>query len=1033
LRLTSFNPAGIFILLFVLTTSAFGQRQYGGYYTAERLQNVKRNAETDKSVQAKRDTVVKNAELWVGKSDEELWSMVPAQSLPRCIDVTWDYDFPQRPRLGCLGCGDEIYKHGGYPYDPDFEKKPWKLTCPNCGVVFPTNDFGKYYKSGIDEHGEFDPAKADKALLFNTEHPDPADPLHKYGVDDGYGFVKKADDGTGKMVDRQYKYIAYYAWKYWRYIIGGVNTLSDAYIYTGDARYAHKAAILLDRIADVYPAMDWNPYAKMGWYHSDGSSKNGKIEGRIWETQQIQNLAMSYDKIISGTVDDPKLYEFLAGKAKQYKLRGSKGTRADLIANIDTNFLKTAAEAIMSGRISGNEGMHQNSMACCALALNTEPATSQWIDWIFDEKGGHLPKMLIQLFDRDGMADEAAPGYCYLWPSKIVGIMELLEPYAAYTRHKITRDFPYFVNSLRSPWRVEILNTFTPNIGDSGMTGAVHSYVRPELMAAGFRFFDDVESARYAWEANGGKADGLLLDPGSTTPDTLTRALDAAAKAYSVGPRLGENMAGYGLASFEFGGGAPGTRRADGKALWLYYGRNMHHGHLDRLNYGLYAFGTNLMPDLGYPEMMNPTWKLTVAWNNNSISHNTVLVNQKPQKENWTGYPAFYTVQPGFGAVEVDSPNVYKTCSEYKRTLAFIQAPGTDDAYAVDVFRVAGGKDHLLSVHGPPGAVTAPQLNLEAQTTGTYAGKDVAFADPSKKYPYGYSYLKNVERQSQPPENFVLDWKAETGYRGVTEKDDLHLRIHVAGGSRLTDIALADGVAPQNKEGNPEKIRYALLHRKAEATGHGKGALATQFVSVMEPWKARPFIRQVSRFAMGDASTSDVVGLKVDFANGATDYIISNPARRNVTSVAGPSTDGAYAWVRVENGKVTSASLTRGTSLKFGEFAMSGPGEIAGKLVSFEKNPRKPAVAQVKLIEGDASGIVGSQIIFANDKNRNACYDIERAEKEINTPETWNITCGPGSFARGFVDADDYDKGYVYNVAEGQMFYVPLTTIYSAE
>ena len=84
--------------------------------------------------------------------------------------------------------------------------------------------------------------------------------------------------------------------------------------------------------------------------------------------------------------------------------------------------------------------MHQYSMACCALALNTEPETSKWLDWIFAEKGGHLPRMLMQLFDRDGMSEEGAPGYCYLWPSKIVSLMEILEPYEPYTRHRITRE-----------------------------------------------------------------------------------------------------------------------------------------------------------------------------------------------------------------------------------------------------------------------------------------------------------------------------------------------------------------------------------------------------------------------------------------------------------------------------------------------------------------------------------------------------------------------------------------------------------------
>jgi hypothetical protein len=37
----------------------------------------------------------------------------------------------------------------------------------------------------------------------------------------------------------------------------------------------------------------------------------GKIHGSIWETQIITSLADSYDKIISGTIDNSELFNFL--------------------------------------------------------------------------------------------------------------------------------------------------------------------------------------------------------------------------------------------------------------------------------------------------------------------------------------------------------------------------------------------------------------------------------------------------------------------------------------------------------------------------------------------------------------------------------------------------------------------------------------------------------------------------------------------------------------------------------------------------
>lgn len=1007
MQVTSIKQTAIFIFVSLLGGSLVAQREYGGIYPEEKITNTRANVEKFDWARDLRAKAERLADPWAEKSDEELWSMIPGQSLPRTIDVTWDYDFPDNPRLGCLKCGEAINKHGGYPYDPDFEGKPWKLTCPSCGVVFPTNDFGAYYKSGIDEKGLFDPDKADKSLLFNTEHPDPADPLHKYGVDDGYGYV----DENG----REHKFIGYYAWKYWRYLYSGFNLLSDAYLYTGDKVYARKAAIMLDRIADVYPDMDWNKYGRLGWYHSDGSSRQGKIEGRIWETGTIQQMARAYDKIISGTMDNPELYEFLKQKDQQFDLPGEKGTREALIANIDSGILEAAARSIISGQVRGNEGMHQSSMACCALALNTKPKTSEWLDWLFAENGGRIPTLLIQLFDRDGMADEAAPHYNYLWPNKIRDIMSIVEPYEKYTRNRISRDFPHSVNIFKSPWRVQLLKTFDPNIGDTGKVGDIHIGATPALMAAGFEFYGDAQAARNAWEANGNKADGLLMDISSTTPDVMNKKLEQAALNYPVKANYGENMAGYGLASFEFG------NDASGKALWMYYGRNGGHGHLDRLNYSIYAFNTDLTPEMAYPEFMNSTWAKRKAFTMNTIAHNTVTVDKRPQSTNWTGYPQFYTSAPGFGAAEVDSPNVYPGTSKYSRAISFIGAPG-DNAYAVDIFRVSGGSDHLLSFHGPPGPVTATGLNLDKQSTGTYAGEDVPFKDNSTKLPLGYSYFKNVERDANPAQSFSLDWKAQAGYRSVKETDDIHMRLHVLG--ELDDVALADGEPPQNKEGNPELVRYALMHRE------GNGELDSVFVNVAEPYKGQPFIERVTQLQVNDAQATDVVALKVDVTGGVTDYIVHNPSRKSVQVADGPATDGVYSWIRTENGTVTSGSLTRGKTLSMGETTVTGAGEITGSLVRFEKDVKKPAVAWVKMAEGDLSAINGAQIIFDNDGARNACYDVVNIEQE---GDLWKVTCGPGNFARGFVDPKDYSKGYDYNIEEGAAFYVPVTTTFNGQ
>lgn len=992
-------------VFFLSSTPAAAQRTHGGMYTVERLQNTLNNAANDSWVRSARQSAIQQAAPWLSKSDERLWSMIPAQSLPRCIDVSWDYNYPNNLTLGCLNCGDEIYKHGNYPYTPAYETKPWKLTCPNCAVVFPTNDFGAYYASGINNKGEFDPSVADRSLLFNTQYPDPAHPLHKYGVDDGYGYR----DVNG----RYHKFIGYYTWQYWRYLIGGVTRLADAYIYTGDKNYAHKAAIMLDRIADVYPAMDWAPYANRGWYHSDGGSRRGKIEGRIWENSQIQGLARAYDKIISGTQNNPLLYNFLAQKAQQFTLPGNKGTRTDLVNNVDTNLLRTGAVAIQQQRIWGNQGMHQLSMAIVAVSLNTAPDTASYIDWIFSPTGGRLPTMLVDLFDRDGAANESAPHYNNLWPNQVRVIMDVLEPYEGYDRVKISRDYPFIKNIFTLPWHVQLLGRFSPNIGDTGETGLISPHFTAATVADGFKYFNDTAAARYAWERNGNSARNLLMDPGAPTPDHYNKLLEQAALAFPEEQRLGKHLAGYGLASLEFGSGN------DGRALWCYYGRSTGHGHLDRLNYSIFAFNTDLTPEMGYPAFASASYRPRAAWTNNTLSHNTVIVNKSPQTRNWTGHPQFYVTSPGFGAFEIESKNAYSQTSVYARTMAFIDTEDGQNSYALDVFRVSGGNDHLLSFHGPPGVVTTSGGNFVNQPTGTYAGPHVSFAEEGSGIPLGYSYLDNVSRATAPPRHMWMDWKAQTGYRGVKATDNIHLRLHLA--SDVNDIALADGRPPINKPGNPERIRYALLHR---STGSGS-SLDSTFVSVAEPWKDTPFINSVIRAEPADPSQTNVAAVKIHMKNGVTDHIISNPDRQMVQIVGGPRTDAAFAWARTVNGSLTKVRYVRGETLEFNGITVDGDSEVTGSIFNFERDPTNPTRAWVIVTGGDARAMKGTQIYVQNDGVRTGVYDVLDVQPD---GANWRLLCGRGTFVRGFNNANNYDSGYKYNISVGNSFYAPLTT-----
>lgn len=990
-------------LILLLLAVAHAGRDGGGYYSAERVANLRANVERYDWARAQRDAVVTRAEPWVAMSDEELWRLIPCQSLPRAIDVTMTRTPEGNVRLGCLVCGDEIFKHGNYPYRIDHFRQPWKLTCPSCGAVFPTNDFGAFYESAIDEHGCFDASKGDRSLLYNTEHPDPNDPLHTFGVDDGWGYV----DADG----HEYRFIAYYTWQLWRQIYRILGSLAEAYLYTGEQVYAHKAGVMLDRIADVYPAMDWAPYAERGWFHSDGGSGRGKIEGRIWETGVIRNFARYYDMVADGLDDDPELLTFLASMAQQYELPGSKGTVEDLYRNIEEGILRTGAEAIISRQILGNQGMHQSAMAHLAMAFGRDPEMSQWLDWIFAPNGGAIPGVIVGQVDRDGVGAEGSPSYSLGWASNIGHLADVLAEFTPYDRHDIYRDYPPFAKTFTAGYNLVVLGLSTPNIGDCGATGTMGKVAAaPDFIARGYRFLRDPEIAVAAYRANGNSGAGLQRNIFDADPEAIGREIEEiGAAAGPEGDDGGFNRAGYGLMSLERGTGAEGT------ALWMYYGRSFGHGHADRLNVGLYAYGLKLEPDLGYPEFAT-SWPKRNEWTDNTISHNTVIVDRSRQETNWGGHPIFFKTLPGLSAGEVHSEDVYPQCDTYARTIALVGVGDKGEAYGLDIFRVRGGSEHLLSFHATPGDPEVTGLQLEEQGGGTYAGVDVPFgARQSKEVPLGFSWLYDVARDAAPPARWSVDWHVPDGYRGASAADNIHLRYHNL--TPLTDVALAHGDPPQNKAGNPRRLRYVLARRA------GDEGLTSTFVSVHEPWRAEPLIRSVERLDAGiDSEGFEAVAVRIELADGATDYLVSCRGTEPV-SAGDLRWAGRLGFIRVRDGEAERAALIGGTELSLGEFRLTVPEPaLTGTVVRMDRDMEGDGRIWVDAELPTDGTLAGQSIIIENDGVRNACYTIKAAERD---GDLTMLNLGRVSFVRGFVDRNDYAQGFVYNFEEGAAFSIP--------
>nr|MBQ4318867.1 hypothetical protein [Clostridia bacterium] len=128
------------------------------FYTEEKLANMRENVEKYVWARTTVNNAVEKADFYLDNySLKELWELIPSQHVYRSYGVNQTY--------GCLNCGLAIDKFGNYPYTHNHNTEPWKITCPACGMKFPTNDFGAYYRSGLDENGEFQQKLADRSLL----------------------------------------------------------------------------------------------------------------------------------------------------------------------------------------------------------------------------------------------------------------------------------------------------------------------------------------------------------------------------------------------------------------------------------------------------------------------------------------------------------------------------------------------------------------------------------------------------------------------------------------------------------------------------------------------------------------------------------------------------------------------------------------------------------------------------------------------------------------------------------------------------
>jgi hypothetical protein len=888
-------------------------KQASVFYPAAAVARAKENAGKYRWAAAIRDSVVAAAGPWMKLSDDQLWDLMFSNGIKRSWMV-WSNGH-------CPACKKPVPM---YEWRPAALARPWKMQCPQCNELFPKNDFAKFYRSGLNEQGVFEPARADRSLLFNVEHPQPNDPLRTFGVDDGEGYV----EGT-----KRWRFIgAYLIFGQWKQaIVAGASHLAAAYVVTGDPAYAHKAGVILDRVADLYPTFDFGREGVM----YEGPPSHGYVSTWHDAAVEARELAMAYDEVFEALARDKFLVAFLSAKARQHKLANPKASFSDIQRNIEERILR---DTIVNRRKIESNYPSTDLTVTMIHAVLGWPGNREHVTALVDA-------MVRRATAVDGVTGEKGlDGYSVIGPRCIADLLGWFSRAdAGFVKDALRRN-PQLHAMYRFHLDTWCLGHYYPRSGDTGSFAArndryagVNFTNNPGIGPSAYALLWDLcqatgdkDFARLAYAANGNRVEGLPYDLFAAGPDALQKSLRAVIA--DAGPEIrlpSVNKPNWCLAILRSGSGV-GAR-----ALWLDYDSGFGHGHADGMNLGLFAKGLDLLPDFGYPPVQYGGWGSPRArWYTLSSAHNTVVVDGS-NLASGSGKTTLWADGDQFRAIRASAPKMIGG-KQFERTAMLVDVSATD-FYVIDVFRVVGGKEHVKFVHSTFGRVTPHGLSLK----------------PADPYQHG-TQMRNFRKDANPPAAWSVDWRIEDHFKYLPPGKEIRVRytdLTAGAEAVLAEAWVSDALYEKTSE---SWIPRVLVCRRGP-----QAPLASTFVSALDPYEKEPNVTSVRRLGLkttdGKPCAEANVALEIRLADGRRDVVVAidaeHPLGLSAGAVAGQVVvqeesgirlDGQLALVRFDPaGKPQRIVLCLGKSLTAGRAAVRAkkPAELLE--VVFEKGLTK--------------------------------------------------------------------------------------------
>jgi len=883
----------------------------------------------------------------------------------------------------------------------------------------------------------------------------------RWGVDDGFGYVPgRTYVVGGKDIEERHGYVAMYNYDAWSATWTYMRNLSLAYVYSGDIKYGRTGAILLDRIADVYATFNIKPYEKQ-FFNTHGGSGNGAIQGRINDCDIARFFALGTDAFYPALTDSTVI-RYLSEKSEKFGLENTKQSSQDIWGNWEEGILKTIFTMEKDGRIHGNFGQKQYALAAAAVSLAKEPESSEMLEWIYKSgtisnsgaDGGNLASQLIDEIDRDGMGNEAAPNYNFTWINNMMGMADAMAMYKGEKDYS-PYSHPKFAKMYDAVTRVVLAESHHAQIGDSSATASLGYNGTDEMMLTGLLNLLGTPYAKpiaqYLYMKNGYSAEGFHYSIMEENPEQAE--VDILAIVDENPEPVSEMLTGYGFAVLRDGknhrSANSQTANNNLRDFWIYFGRNKaSHAHRDALNLGFEAYGLNLAPDLGYPENTG-TLPVRLQWVQTTLSHNTVTVDEAEQSGDMLhGTPLHYDVTDKVKLMDIDAKKANPQTDNFRRTVVMVKVDD-DVSYGVDFFRVTGGNAHTYSFHSQAeNAYAVENLDMAPDEVvegivGSYAGADVPYGqDPDTqpdawsyetRYPRGYTWMKNVRRDTAPAsESFAIEFDVEDYRKAVKDGSNITLRMTQMNNFIPDEVALAAGPVPErsNNKGMPETLDYVLVQRKDE-----NQELDSLFTTVFEPYRGERYLGEIVPVQVSGAVSNGnaVRAVKVSYADGKrTDYIVYATDNNEIYTVSDNGKEifkfrgfvGVYSVN--EEGSVIYRYVHDGDMIGAEAEIVK---EYSGTVHGFQKELSSDNFIDVNMQCEEIADLEGRYIFVENDGIENAVYKIVSATDEAEglADGMIRLNLGTVTLIRGHRDIKNADSGYVYNIKEEQSFTIPMS------